>query len=33
MPLALRFFLSLQQTGGDGGASIEALFKVSEYCR
>jgi sec-independent protein translocase protein TatC len=31
MPLALRFFLSLQQTGSNGGASIEALFKVSDY--
>jgi sec-independent protein translocase protein TatC len=31
MPLALRFFLSLQQTGGDDVASIEALFKVSDY--
>lgn len=31
MPLALRFFLSLQQSGGDGDASIEALFKVSDY--
>lgn len=31
MPLALRFFLSLQQTGDNAGASIEALFKVSDY--
>ena len=31
MPLALRFFLSLQQTGGGESASIEALFKVSDY--
>ena len=31
MPLALRFFLSLQQTGSSGSASIEALFKVSDY--
>jgi sec-independent protein translocase protein TatC len=31
MPLALRFFLSLQQAGGTGEASIEALFKVSDY--
>ena len=31
LPLALRFFLSLQQTGGTGTASIEALFKVSDY--
>ena len=31
MPLALRFFLSLQQTGSADTASIEALFKVSDY--
>ena len=31
MPLALRFFLSLQQTGTSDVASIEALFKVSDY--
>ncbi len=31
MPLALRFFLSLQQSGGMDSASIEALFKVSDY--
>jgi sec-independent protein translocase protein TatC len=31
MPLALRFFLSLQQTGTGDVASIEALFKVSDY--
>jgi sec-independent protein translocase protein TatC len=33
MPLALRFFLSLQQSGSSdtGVASIEALFKVSDY--
>ena len=31
LPLALHFFLSFQQTGGDGKASIEALFKVNEY--
>jgi sec-independent protein translocase protein TatC len=31
MPLALRFFLSLQQTGSADVASIEALFKVSDY--
>ena len=31
MPLALRIFLSLQQTGGSDVASIEALFKVSDY--
>lgn len=31
MPLALRFFLSLQQSGSMDSASIEALFKVSDY--
>ncbi len=31
LPLALHFFLSFQQTGGEGKASIEALFKVNEY--
>ena len=31
MPLALRFFLSLQQAGTADVASIEALFKVSDY--
>jgi sec-independent protein translocase protein TatC len=31
MPLALRFFLSLQQSGSIDSASIEALFKVSDY--
>ncbi|HVY18914.1 MAG TPA: twin-arginine translocase subunit TatC [Bauldia sp.] len=31
MPLALRFFLSLQQSGNVDSASIEALFKVSDY--
>jgi sec-independent protein translocase protein TatC len=31
LPLALRFFLSLQQTGSTDSASIEALFKVSDY--
>jgi sec-independent protein translocase protein TatC len=31
MPLALRFFLSLQQDPSEGVASIEALFKVSDY--
>lgn len=31
MPLALRFFLSLQQSGTIDSASIEALFKVSDY--
>ncbi|MCX5493599.1 twin-arginine translocase subunit TatC [Kaistia dalseonensis] len=31
LPTALHFFLSFQQTGGEGRASIEALFKVNEY--
>ena len=31
MPLALRFFLSLQQSGSIDSASIQALFKVSDY--
>jgi sec-independent protein translocase protein TatC len=31
MPLALRFFLSLQQEAATDIASIEALFKVSDY--
>lgn len=31
MPLALRFFASMQQTGGDGLATIELLPRVSEY--
>ena len=31
MPLALRFFLSLEQAGGPGQASIELLPKVNEY--
>lgn len=31
MPLALRFFLSLEQEGGPGQASIELLPKVNEY--
>jgi sec-independent protein translocase protein TatC len=31
LPAALHFFLSFQQTGGNGKASIEALFKVNEY--
>jgi sec-independent protein translocase protein TatC len=31
MPLALRFFLSLQQDAATDVASIEALFKVSDY--
>jgi sec-independent protein translocase protein TatC len=31
LPLALRFFLSLQQDAATDIASIEALFKVSDY--
>lgn len=31
MPLAMRFFLSLEQTGGPGQASIRLLPKVNEY--
>jgi sec-independent protein translocase protein TatC len=31
MPLAMRFFLSLEQPGGDGQAAIELLPKVDEY--
>jgi sec-independent protein translocase protein TatC len=31
MPLALRFFLSMEQAGGPGEASIELLPKVNEY--
>jgi sec-independent protein translocase protein TatC len=31
MPLALRFFLSLEQPGGDGQVAIELLPKVDEY--
>lgn len=31
MPLAMRFFLSLEQTGGEGQAAIELLPKVNEY--
>ncbi|CAN5325956.1 twin-arginine translocase subunit TatC [soil metagenome] len=31
MPLAMRFFLSLEQAGGDGVAAIELLPKVDEY--
>ena len=31
MPLAMSFFLSLEQVGGDGQASIELLPKVNEY--
>ena len=31
MPLAMKFFLGMQQVGGDGQASISLLPKVSEY--
>jgi sec-independent protein translocase protein TatC len=31
MPLAMRFFLSLEQAGGNGQAAIELLPKVNEY--
>jgi sec-independent protein translocase protein TatC len=31
MPLALRFFLSMEQAGGEGQAAIELLPKVNEY--
>jgi len=31
MPLAMMFFLSMQQTGNDGGAAIKLLPRVSEY--
>lgn len=31
MPLAMKFFLGMQQAGGDGQASISLLPKVSEY--
>jgi sec-independent protein translocase protein TatC len=31
MPLAMRFFLSLEQPGTDGQAAIELLPKVNEY--
>ncbi len=31
MPLAMRFFLSLEQDGGPGQAAIELLPKVNEY--
>lgn len=31
MPLAMGFFLSMEQTGGDGQASIQLVAKVSEY--
>ncbi|MEQ9520206.1 MAG: twin-arginine translocase subunit TatC [Parvibaculum sp.] len=31
MPLAMQFFLSQEQVGGDGVAAIELVAKVSEY--
>ena len=31
LPVALKFFASFQQTGGDGKATIDLLPKVSEY--
>src|SRR5262245_2845391 len=31
MPLAMKFFLSMEQHGGPGSASIELLPKVNEY--
>jgi len=31
MPLAMRFFLSMQQAGGEGHASIELIARTSEY--
>jgi sec-independent protein translocase protein TatC len=31
MPMAMRFFLSMQQLGGEGTAAIELLPRVSEY--
>lgn len=31
MPLAMKFFLSMQQTGGDGQVAITLTAKVSEY--
>ena len=31
MPLAMKFFLSMQQTGGDGQVQITLTAKVSEY--
>lgn len=31
MPLAMRFFLSMEQLPGDGGPTIELLPRVSEY--
>ncbi len=31
MPLAMQFFLSMQQTGGDGQVQIQLTARVSEY--
>jgi sec-independent protein translocase protein TatC len=31
MPLAMGFFLSMEQTGGEGQASIQLVARVSEY--
>ena len=31
MPLALKFFMSMEQSGGEGKAAIELLPRVSEY--
>lgn len=31
MPLAMRFFLSMQQTGADGEAQIQLMARTSEY--
>lgn len=31
MPLAMQFFLSMEQTAGDGQASIQLVARVSEY--
>jgi sec-independent protein translocase protein TatC len=31
MPLAMRFFLSMEQTGGAGQASIQLVARTSEY--
>jgi sec-independent protein translocase protein TatC len=31
MPMAMRFFIGMQQLGGEGAASIELLPRVSEY--
>jgi sec-independent protein translocase protein TatC len=31
MPLAMTFFLSMEQSGGDGQASIQLLARTSEY--